>query len=200
MRKMLFGVAVAIAVSGCAFNPQKASLAPVVNVAESNIGNGATVGFRVVDERVNKSLGRRGTAYGAAAEITTDQDVAALVQEKVKEGLTRKGFTVVDFSAPANASLTLELRALEYSTSQGFWTGGVNVDGAIKAIAARPGDSYERMYRADSEHRVVVVPTAGKNSEWINSALSELLGQVFEDVGLFRFLSTTPPQPVSTGE
>lgn len=190
-----FIVIAVLALSGCAFNPQKVHLAPTVNVAETNIGNGATVSLRVLDERPTKSLGHRGTAYGAAAEITTDQDLAAVVHDEVQRGLTRKGFTVVPPASNADASLTLELRALEYSTSTGFWTGGVNVNGAIKAIAQRPGDEYERMYRVDTDNRVVVVPTAGKNSEWINSTLSGLLGQIFEDVGLFRFLAPPPPPP-----
>ena len=187
-------VAGLIALTGCAFQAQKATLAPTVTVAPDTIGEGVTVGLRVVDERAEKTLGRRGTAYGAAAAITTDQDLAALIHEKVRDGLIRKGFAVADGGVNGGPNLMLELRAFEYSTAQGFWTGGVNINGAIKAIAERPGDKYEHMYRADSEHRVVVVPTAGTNNEWMNTTLSELLRQVFDDVGLLRFLAPAQAQ------
>lgn len=200
MRKLLFALCAMVFTSGCAFQAQKATLAPTLTVAPSTVGSGTSVALRVVDERPSKSLGRRGTAYGAAAEITTDQDVAALIHEKVKRGLARKGFSVIDQGASEDSSLTLELRAFEYSTAQGFWTGGVNIDGAIKAIAVRDGDTYERMYRTDDEHRVVVVPTAEQNNEWMNTSLSDLLTQVFEDVGLFRFLAQPPViEPVEAG-
>lgn len=142
----------------------------------------------MVDERASKSLGHRGTAYGKAAQITTDQDIAAVVQDKVSEGLRNKGYTVVPY-AGASTGLSIEVRSLDYSTSQGFWTGGVAVNASMKAVAKKPGDTYERMYRSDKERRVAVVPTAGKNQEDLNDGLSGVLAQLFDDVGLFRFLN-----------
>jgi hypothetical protein len=46
------------------------------------------------------------------------------------------------------------------------------------------------MYRSEKEERIVVVPTAETNEEWINAALSDMLSQLFEDTGLFKFLSS----------
>jgi len=191
MRKgLIFGVMASMALlSGCAFHEQKATLRPVLEVVGSAEGAGRTIGLRVVDERSSTVLGHRGTATGAAAAINTDQDVAALIHEKVKEGLLKKGYQVVDFNGADGCRLSLELRELRYSTSQGFWTGGVEVEGAIKAVGTKSGDSYENMYRTDDKRRVVVVPTASKNEEWINSAVSDLLKQVFNDPGLSKFLS-----------
>ncbi len=174
---------------GCAFAPQKATLAPVVDVASSSEGEGITVAVRVVDERPSKSLGRRGTAYGAAAEITTDQDLAVIVQQQLTDGLKKKGFEVMDYSDNKDPRLSIEIRLLEYTTSQGFWTGGVQIQGAIKAVAAHNGDSFERLYRSEKNERIVIVPTAATNESWINTALSDLMNQLFEDVDLFRFLS-----------
>jgi uncharacterized lipoprotein YajG len=174
---------------GCAFTPQKAALAPTVNVMQSSEGQGTTVAVRVVDERPSKSLGRRGTAYGAAAEITSEQDVATVVYAQIADGLKKKGFTVVDYKTDADPTLSIELRLLEYSTSQGFWTGGVQVQGAMKAVAKRKGKEYEQMYRIDNKERVVVVPTAKTNEGWINAALGEIIGQLFNDKGLFGFLA-----------
>ena len=86
---------------------------------------------------------------------------------------------------------TLLERLLEYSTSQGFWTGGVHVKGALKAYASRASDNYERVYRSEKEERTVIVPTAESNENLINTALTELLNQVFEDTGLFKFLAAS---------
>jgi uncharacterized lipoprotein len=189
MRKLVIFVAGLALLYGCAFTSQQASLRPTVSFSSSNEGKNVAVAVRVVDERPSKSLGRRGTAYGAAAEITAAQDVAAVVQQQIIDGLRKKGFNPVDYGEQKDPRLTVEVRLLEYSTSQGFWTGGVHIKGALKAIAVRTGSNYERMYRSEKEERVVVVPTAETNEQWINDALNEVLRQLFEDTGLFRFLA-----------
>ena len=175
--------------TACAFNPQSAKIAPNVEVATGDVGKGVTVAFRVVDERSSKSLGNRGTAYGKAAEISAADDVSAVVHEKIAEGLKRKGYAVTDYNENASPRLSVELRSLEYGTSTGFWTGGVKVQAALKGVATRDGKVYEKMYRSEKENRVVVVPTAEKNQEWINAGLTDVLTQVFDDIGLFRHLS-----------
>ncbi|MDB5770600.1 MAG: hypothetical protein JWM42_974 [Burkholderia sp.] len=186
---LLSATFIAVTIQGCAFNPQQANLTPTITVASSNEGKNVAVGVRVVDERPSKSLGRRGTAYGAAAEITANQDLADVVEKQVVEGLRRKGFKPVAFSATNEPRLSVEVRLLEYSTSQGFWTGGVHVKGALKAAATRSTGNYERLYRSEKEERIMVVPTAESNEKLINTALSELLNQVLEDANLFKFLA-----------
>jgi len=159
-------------------------------VLSSDVGKNATIGVKVVDERPSKSLGRRGTAYGAAAEITETQDLAVVVQQQGIDGLQKKGFNPVDYNEEKVPRLTVEIRLLEYSTSQGFWTGGVHIKGALKAVAVRAGNNYERMYHTEKEERVVIVPTANTNEQWINTPLNDVLRQLFEDEGLFRFLAS----------
>lgn len=186
--RLLLAIAL-LASAGCAFNPQTANIKPAVNVLSSNDGKGVTVAIRVVDERPSKSLGRRGTAYGAAAEITAAQDIAAVIQSEITAGLKQKGFNPVDESATADARLAIEVRLLEYSTSTGFWTGGVNIKSTLKGVATKGGKTYEKMYRTDKEERVMVVPTAETNEKWINGALSEVLTQLLDDNGLVMFLA-----------
>jgi uncharacterized lipoprotein YajG len=190
MKTLIFSFLSLVVLSGCAFMPQQANLRPAVSVLASSEGKNVTVAVRVIDERPSKSLGRRGTGLAPAAEITAAQDVAMVVQQQVVDGLRKKGFNPVDYNEHNNTRLTVEIRLLEYSTSVGFWTGGVHVKGALKAIAVRNGESYERMYRSEKEERIVVVPTAETNEEWINAALSDMLSQLFEDTGLFKFLSS----------
>lgn len=178
-------------VGGCAFNPQATNLAPRATVAASNVGRNVAVGVRVLDERPSKSLGRRGSGlYGAAAEITSAQDLAVVVDGQVKDALRKKGFRPIDYSSTGDVGLAVEIRLLEYSTSVGFWTGGINVKGGLKAVANRGSESYERLYRVDREERVVIVPTAEANEAMINAALDELLSQLFEDNGLYLFLAS----------
>lgn len=187
LRNILLAAACAL-VSACAFSPQTADIAPTVNIVPSQVGDGVTVAVRVVDERPSKSLGRRGTAYGAAAEITAAQDLALVIQREVVKALEQKGFVTTDYSDGSDTRLTVEIRLLEYSTSQGFWTGGVHIQGTLKAVAAREGRYFDKIYRSSKEERVGVVPTAQTNEEWINSALGDVLQQMLDDDELIRFL------------
>jgi uncharacterized lipoprotein YajG len=177
------------ALSACAFAPQQAKIAPTVQVAATTEGKGVSVALRVVDERDSKSIGNRGSAYGKAAKITSTDDVSAIVHNQIRDGLINKGFNVVPFDASAPVTLSVEIRALSYDTSVGFWTGGVEIKSALKAIGKRGTSEYEKLYRSDEEKRVAVVPTAAKNEEWINASLTDVLTQLFNDTGLMRHLT-----------
>lgn len=193
IKYLLMGVFV-VSVASCAFKKQEAELNPVVEIATSQIGQGQTVLLKVLDERASKSLGRRGTAYGAAAEITAKEELADIVQQEIAKGLRRKGFTVVDsVSDVATNQLVVEIRTMEYSTSQGFWTGGVHLKGALKGRASKSKNSnknFEQMYRYEREERVAFVPGAKKNERWINEALAETLKKLINDRELLTFLSS----------
>jgi uncharacterized lipoprotein len=180
-------LALSALVQACAFNSQTVKLAPQPVVAATALGQGVELSVEVVDERPSQSLGRRGGGFGPAAEITTDQDVAAVVHAAVVDGVRRHGFAIAA-GASAPAHLKVELRLLEYSTSQGFWTGGVQVQAALKATALRNGKSFEQLYRSDNENRVMIVPTAGTNEEWINAGLSDVLGKLLSDTALLEAL------------
>jgi uncharacterized lipoprotein YajG len=182
--------ACAVLITACAFTPQQATLAPKAYVSESSEGAGTPVTLRVNDERPTKQLGNRGSVYGKMAAITTKQDVAVVISEQLTAGLKRRGYSVQSTSREGQPDLAVELRALDYSTSTGFWTGGVQVTAAMKVRVVRGSQTYEKMYRSEHEERVVVVPTAATNEGWLNRALDELLAQFFDDAGLFTFLKS----------
>lgn len=190
MKKLSLVALAAALLSGCAFNAQTVQLNPTVASSQhSTAGQGVSVAVHVVDERASQSLGHRGGAGGAAAEITTNSDVAAVVSEQVTQALQNDGFTVLGPNAQGNAGLTVEVRLLNYSTSVGFWTGGIQIEATLEAKAQKSGKSFEQMYRVKNEQRVVVVPTADKNAEWINAALGEAITKLVTDPKLLAFLA-----------
>lgn len=189
MKRILFAALVAALVSGCAFNAQTVNLRPTISTPHSTEGQGVSVAVRVVDERASQSLGHRGGAAGAAAEITTNSDVKEIVSEQITHALQNQGFTVLGPTAEGNASLTVEVRLLQYSTSVGFWTGGIQIETTLEARAEKAGKSFQQMYRVKNEQRVIVVPTADKNAEWINAALGDVITKLATDQKLLAFLS-----------
>jgi uncharacterized lipoprotein YajG len=156
----------------------------------SSIGKNKKVGVRVVDERPSATLGRRGIGGTTGAKITTAQDLSEVVKKKVFEGLINMGFAPVNYRLQKEPRLTIEIRFLDYSTSAGFWTGKVQIRGAIKAIAAKKGDMYDKMYRVEKEETIMAVPGAERNERMINDVLSDVLAKLFNDVDLFEFLAS----------
>jgi hypothetical protein len=182
-----------VAVSACAFVDQKATLRPDVSVApaaiDSGMGGGHVVAVHVVDERPRSLIGRRGAGGSVGGSITTDQDVAELVREKIIDALQRDGFAPTRDGAGGDRKLNVEVRFLEYELAMGFWTGSVNTRAALKA-ACRNGDAtYERLYRGEHKRGAFVVPSASTNERLLNVALSEALGGLLGDRELLACLA-----------
>jgi hypothetical protein len=138
------------------------------------------------------------TSVHQKASVIVEQDTGKVLKLRqpgtwmwlsMTRALETKGFAVTEAGVTAPVDLKIELRLLEYSTSVGFWTGGVHVNGAMKAVATNNGDVYERMYRSDDEERVVFVPDASSNEKMINESLSFLLNQVIGDNALIGHLA-----------
>lgn len=178
--------------TGCAYTPMTVNLEPDTQTSTSELGNGRTVLLHVVDERPTQHIGHRGAGISGAT-ISLEQDLTAVVQSAVSDMLQQKGFDVTHTSeSQHDSSLRVDIRGLTYSTSMGFWTGGVRVTAAIRAEAVSSVEKYDNFYRYDSEDRVVVVPTAASNNEKINAGLNDVLRQMFGDQKLLEVLTAKP--------
>lgn len=193
MLKTILPILFCALVTGCAFTPQKANISPTVKTMTSSSGRGINIGVRVIDERPSKSLGHRGSAFGAAAEIRSTQEITLIIQREVSSALRNKGFTVVEYSETANPKLSVEVQLLDYTTSVGVFTGGVQIRGALKAFATNGSRTFEKIYRSEKKETVVVVPTAETNERWINEALSDVLNQLLNDSSLITLLDSKIP-------
>lgn len=188
---LLFIIAMA---TGCAFTEQSVRIEPNVDVTRTNVGQGRSVSVYVVDERTSTDIGRRGTGVMRGAVIKTENDVATVFSDSIIENMNTMGFEATTFDSSATDQsvpqlLRVDIRAIDYETSMGFWTGGVHVRGAMKATATRGESSYDQLYRVDDEKRVMVVPGADSNAQMINTTTSALLQEMFNDFELFKFLS-----------
>lgn len=175
--------------AGCAQSPQRVWLEPKLNVPPSSMGEGRVVAVDVVDRRSSPSLGNYGKSRDASTELSTEQDIALVVKQEVIAGMRKKGFVAVEEQANRDAKLNVEVQSLEYATSPNTWTGDVYIKSALKAVASKNGKTLEKMYRANFDKRVVVVPTATTNEQWLNEALGDVLRQLLEDRELSLFLT-----------
>ncbi|HKS36880.1 MAG TPA: YajG family lipoprotein [Verrucomicrobiae bacterium] len=181
-------ITIAVAFAGCAWVHQDATLKLDPAITPSSIGRDATVAVKVLDHRGSKTIGYRGLD-SKNASITTDQDVAALFQAKILEGLSRKGFNAVPHGERPGRPLTVEIRQIEYKTDMDFWKGIIQAEAAINAWSVRDGASYERTYRGQRKDTTLEAPAAKANERLINGAISDALQNLLEDERLIRFLA-----------
>lgn len=177
-----------VLLAGCALTSQQATLKPELQLSPTDLGRGTTVTLKVVDERPDKTLGHRGAGM-KGAKITTEQDVAEVFREKVVEGLKTYNFDPVPYSESIPKLLTIEIRLIEYSTSQGFATITVHTKTALKAIARDGGKTYDNFFRADYEESFGAIPFAEENEALINKVLSDVVQKLFHDQELMAFLA-----------
>src|SRR5207249_3882388 len=143
--RLVFLALAAAFVPGCAWVPQKVTIAPQLRVPASNRGNGAIVVVKVLDTRPSLRIGYRGLD-SKLAEITTDQDLAPLLQKKIIEGLTQQGFRALPSSEQPNRLLKIELRTLQYTTDMDFWKGTIRTKAAIQAYSKVDDFIFDQLY------------------------------------------------------
>ena len=180
--------ALIIVLSGCAWVPQTATLNPKPRITPSSIGNGVGVAVRVIDRRPSQILGHRGLESKNAA-IKTEQNVATLFQEKIIEGLGRKGFSTAPYEGQPGRLLTVEIRQIDYTAEMEFWKGVAQTEVTLNASVVKDGVRLERAYSGKRSEKTIEAPSAKTNERLINDAITDALQRLFEDEGLMRYLA-----------
>jgi len=174
--------------AGCAWVPQKVTIAPQLPAPASNVGNGATVVVKVLDARPSSRIGYRGLD-SKLAEITTEQELAPIFQQKIIEGLSQQGFKAVSSSEQPARVLKVEIRTLQYTTDMDFWKGTVHTRAAIQAYSKTDTTIFDQLYVAERQEAVVEAPRAKTNERLINGVISDVLQRLLGDQKLARLLA-----------
>lgn len=182
-------VMLSILCGACALTPQSVTLKPAIQIPPNNIAKGRQVALNTVDERTRSVIGSRGVG-GFGAHITTQQDVAVIVNDSIAGGLRQKGFDVQTIVSPNDPKeLRVEIRNLEYTLTPGIFVGTLRTEAAIKGVCnINKNREYERLYRADSSESVLVVQFAEENEQRINESLSKVLRSMLDDDQLIKCL------------
>ena len=188
LKALVYCALAAALVGGCAWTPQTATLKPAPNITPSTLGNGVTLAVRVIDKRQSDTIGYRGLDSQNAA-IRTTQNVAALFQEKIIEGLRQKGFSAAPYQDQPGRLLIVEIRQIDYTTDMDFWKGIVRTEATLGASMIKDGVKFEQLYSGKRTENTVEAPGAKTNERLINGAISDALQRLFEDDRLIRYLA-----------
>jgi len=162
-----------------------ARIAPTPLYQQSSIGGGRQVGVLVTDERPTNDLGRRSAAGGT---IRMNQDLSAIYQKAIMDGLRAKGFSPVGGNVEG-ANLKLEIRGLNIIGTTGFWTMGSDIDSAVKITASNKEAKYENFYRASSSNRTMLVSDAKASNVKLNAVVNDTFEKMFSDQKMLETLT-----------
>jgi uncharacterized lipoprotein len=192
--RILFSVFAAALVvpllSGCAWKAQHVTLQPRINIEHADIGQDASIIVRVIDSRVENRIGYRGID-SRTGEITSEQDMAALIRAKLVEGLAAKGFRATSFAGePGAGVLKIELRSLTYSTDMESLRGVVTTRAELFVSVRRGERLFERPYSAERTRKTFEALGARENERMLNEALAEAIEHLLKDDKLLYLLAT----------
>lgn len=177
----------ALFISGCAWTPHSVDLQPQVSTAQSSVGTGTRLFMRFVDERDDMIVGHRAVGDNGA-KITAEQ-LPSVVEGQLRDGETKKGYTLVPSQEGSDATVTFRLRSFKLGIEQGFWSGGQNVAAALTVDARCGLKDYNNVYRHESEKRIQVIPDGHEIDQVMTAALSEILSKALSDDNLDLFLT-----------
>ncbi|MCC6710555.1 MAG: hypothetical protein IT492_23585 [Gammaproteobacteria bacterium] len=191
MQIMLLGLMVSL--GGCALTPQQVKFAPTV-APSSRTGPVNADQKQIVlvsaDERTSTSIGNRGLGVGMSAEITTNDDLASVVESQMKAALGARGFAVVTGPNRNLHELRIEVRNVQYQVTPGIVTGHLRAEAALKGICSFAGERrYEHLYRGESTEEVFLVQFAESNTKHLNTALSAAMSNIVADNSLMSCLT-----------
>ncbi|RIK92775.1 MAG: hypothetical protein DCC73_10865 [Proteobacteria bacterium] len=186
----LAGLIIAGAVAaGCSMKPQNVVIDPAPEMMAFNVGQKQSVAVNVVDKRASSLLGYRKDETKEQAPLKTGNDVAAAVAVKVREAVADNAFTVAGGDR-ADAKLTVEITEITYKASGKYVAPKVATRAAFRAVAERGLTTYSQSYSIANEDVEALPLTAERNERIINETVSQALGMMIEDEGLWRFLAT----------
>ena len=185
----IFVATLFLLITGCAFTPQAIKLQPNIQVTESSLGRDRPLQINVFDERPRSTLGTRGVR-GVGAELTIEGDLVAIVRGSISDGMKRKGFAPQAERTPDAREIRVEIRNLDYTVTQGFWSGSLRTDCSLKAICIRGSSRpYEQLYRGEVQVDVMAVQTDEENIRYVNDAVSRALNALLQDEQLSACLA-----------
>ena len=188
MQKALVLIALVIATTGCAFTSHNANVTiKQPKAVATKAATGKVLRLRVVDERDEPDLGRRGA--GIAVAKVKAEGLMPKFTRAVEDGFRAKGFELTDDPTSADAELLVALRTLKFEESAGFFTVGAEADATILAEARRGDRDYRNQYRSSDEDRQLAISFGEGIDEQLTLVLNEVLAQLFSDSRLDEFLT-----------
>lgn len=178
------------ALGGCALSPQTIQVAPKPVVSAQAFGAGRSIALSVVDTRERAWFGRRGGIYDTSY-IEPAGDITVPVREAVVTALGQYGFQVQPADAPADASMLVDIGAIDYEAAGTPAMTTVTTRADLGVVLRTPdGKEYSGRSKVSQSQEVPLMPDAARNEALINGTLTRALERMMLQPDVLRFLQS----------
>jgi len=179
-----------LVLQGCSLKPQNLRLDPQqIKVQDSQVGSSTTVGLKVEDVRPTKKLGEVGDPDRKMVDVSVEEDPSPKIYDRVKEALTRMGFTVVPYSDGMDPSLKLEIRKLELKSEKTPFTFETELRAEVAAHVGKTNGYYDRQFNVRTRRDGAAPPFEKDSTALVNTAISQALEDLLADEQLLGTLT-----------
>lgn len=182
-------VALLMIMQGCALKPQYLRIDPPVKVKEANIGNGKIIGLRVADARPDKKLGEVGDPDRKMVDVRVEEDPSPAIYARVKQALTKLGFSVQPYSDAMTSTLEITVRNLALTSEKQPLTFETELQAAVAAHVANGTEFYDRQFNVRTRKDSAAPPYQKDSTKLVNTAVSQALDDLLADEDMLAMLA-----------
>ncbi len=186
MKKLLLIATLFLSIS-CTHTDQKVSLRLNLKDEKSEIGKGAAIDLMVFDDRKDDGvIGRKEFSHDDKINITSQQNVALLLTEKIEQNLINKGFKKGN-----SKIIEIHIEQLFYLAKRGFPVGTSEGKAAIKVVVKNPKTKsvVTKNFNLSLNNKHFVVPLESTDAATINDMLQEISQDILDNQDLMQTLA-----------
>ena len=182
-------IVLGISMQGCSLKPQYLRIDPEVKVKEAQVGNGTTIGLRISDDRSEKKLGEVGDPDRKMVDVSVEEDPSAAIYQRVRQALTKMGFSVEPYSNSMNRTLDIKIRKLELQSVKKPLTFDTELRAEVAAHAVNSNEYYDRQFNVRTRKDGAAPPFEKDSTLLVNTAVSQALEDLLADEELLSLLA-----------
>ena len=181
-------VSLLIISSGCAKN-HRVLINPTIPIHNSDVGDGLSVAVKVVDRRSSNVISKwQGGFKIRKFTVISQGDLKDIFTTRVRQGLTKLGFSPKKFSLKAERSLKVEILSIKSRYQERPPKMDIKVNAEVRATCQSPENRFSKIFTS-GKNRSGVSPASFPNENLLNANLSEIMGEIFSDPALITCLT-----------
>ena len=182
-------IVLSVGAQGCSLKNQYLRIDPEVKVKEEQVGSNKTIGLRISDSRADKKLGEVGDPDRKMVEVRVEEDPTPAIYERVKQALTKQGFSVEPYSETMDRTLDISIRKLELQSVKQPLTFNTELRAEVAAHAANAAAYYDRQFNVRTRKEGAAPPYEKDSTALVNTAMSQALEDLLADEQLIATLA-----------
>ena len=185
MKKLLL-LASVLLLTSCTHENQKIKFDIAIDREKSDFGNVGSIGLIAFDERSHKDLIGTKTFGEERIEISSSENLAELLRDKLSDNLEQKGFV-----KGRDKIVEVHLESLQYKAVRKFFIGTSEANSMVKIIVknTKTGEKFTKNFTLSVKGKHFLAPLEITDRETINTILRDTVLDILNDKSFLKSLT-----------